>query len=118
MTNYNVEIFDPRSGTTVRGTVADNEYILDALERQGVLLPCACCAGACTTCAVKIKAGRIEQKEAVGLSRTLQQQGYGLICIGYARSDLHLELQKEDEVYLLQFRQYFQQQKRPWFSWS
>lgn len=118
MTKYNVEIFDPRSGETRRGIVGDDEYILDALEHQGIMAPSACCAGACTTCAVKIKAGTIEQQEGVGLSRVLQNQGYGLICIGYARSDLRLEIQDEDEVYLLQFGQYFQQQKRPWFSWD
>ncbi len=118
MPNYTVEIYDSRSGKTCRGVVSDDEYILDALERQGITLPSACCAGACTTCAVKIRSGTIDQREGVGLSRHLQLQGYGLICVGYARSDLYLETQGEDEVYQLQFGQYFRRQKRPWFSWS
>lgn len=116
MTNYNVEIADPRTGEIWRGVVSDGEYILDALEHQGIVLPSACCAGACTTCAVKIKSGTIDQREGVGLSRVLQNQGYGLICVGYARSHLVLELQDEDEVYKLQFSQYFARQQRPWFS--
>lgn len=117
MTNYAVEIYDTRSGQTLKGVVSDDEYILDGLERQGVILPSACCSGACTTCAVKIRSGQIEQREGVGLSRKLQGQGYGLICIGYARSNLYIETQEEDEVYQLQFGQYFRRHKRPWLAW-
>lgn len=117
MANYRVEIYDRRSGQTYTGVVSDQEYILDGLENQGIVLPSACCAGACTTCAVKIKAGTIDQREGIGLSRYLQQQGYGLICIGYARSDLQLETQEEDEVYRLQFSQSYPT-KKPWFSFS
>ncbi len=117
MTSYTVEIYDTRSGQTLKGVVSEDEYILDGLERQGVILPSACCSGACTTCAVKIRSGKIEQREGVGLSRHLQEQGYGLICIGYARSNLYMETQDEDEVYQLQFGQYFRRHKRPWFAW-
>jgi ferredoxin len=43
----------------------------------------------------------------MGLSPKLQQQGYALLCVSYARSDLEVETQDEDEVYELQFGRYF-----------
>jgi ferredoxin len=51
--------------------------------------------------------GQIEHPEAMGLSLQLQEQGYNLLCVGYPRSDLEVETQDEDEVYELQFGQYF-----------
>ena len=43
----------------------------------------------------------------MGLSLELQKQGYALLCVGYARSEIFVETQDEDEVYLLQFGRYF-----------
>ena len=47
----------------------------------------------------------------MGLSLELQKQGYALLCVSYARSDLFVETQDEDEVYELQFGRYFNQGK-------
>jgi ferredoxin len=76
-------------------------------EGQGVELPFACRNGACTTCAVRILSGELDQPEAVGLSPKLRKQGYALLCVSYPRSDLEVETQDEDEVYELQFGRYF-----------
>jgi ferredoxin len=43
----------------------------------------------------------------MGLSQKLRDQGYALLCVSYARSDLEVETQDEDEVYELQFGRYF-----------
>lgn len=90
---------------TVR--VSDDRYILHSAENQGVDLPFSCRNGACTTCAVRVLSGELVQPEAMGLSPHLQQQGYALLCVSYARSDLEVETQDEDEVYELQFGRYF-----------
>ncbi|NET38274.1 MAG: ferredoxin, partial [Cyanothece sp. SIO1E1] len=37
----------------------------------------------------------------------LREKGYGLLCVAYPNSDLEVETQDEDEVYELQFGQYF-----------
>lgn len=87
--------------------VPDDRYILHSAETQGYQLPFSCRNGACTTCAVRILSGKIEQPEAVGLSPELREKGYALLCVSYARSDLEVETQDEDEVYELQFGQYF-----------
>jgi ferredoxin len=56
---------------------------------------------------VRIKSGEVYQPEAMGLSPDLREQGYALLCVSYARSDLEVETQDEDEVYELQFGRYF-----------
>ncbi|MEY2983700.1 MAG: soluble [2Fe-2S] ferredoxin [Cyanobacteriota bacterium] len=87
--------------------VSEDRYILHQAEEQGYELPFSCRNGACTACAVKILAGEVYQPEAMGLSPELQKQGYALLCVSYARSDLEVETQNEDEVYELQFGRYF-----------
>lgn len=39
----------------------------------------------------------------------MKEAGYGLMCVGYPKSDLVLETVEEDEVYDQQFGQYFAQ---------
>jgi ferredoxin len=102
---YTIRIRD--RGTTHTLEVPENHYILQSAEKQGVELPFSCRNGACTTCAVRVLSGEITQPEAIGLSLELQSQGYALLCVSYARSDLEVETQDEDEVYELQFGQYF-----------
>ncbi len=105
--DYQVTICDRQTGQTHTLLVPDDRYILQSAEALGLKLPYACRNGACTTCAVRVIAGEVYQPEAMGLSISLQAEGYALLCVGYARSDLHLETQDEDEVYELQFGRYF-----------
>lgn len=93
--------------TTHTVQVPEDRYILQSAEKQGVELPYLCRNGACTTCAVRVLSGQVHQPEAMGLSRKLQDQGYALLCVSYPCSDLEVETQDEDEVYELQFGQYF-----------
>ncbi|WP_448562667.1 2Fe-2S iron-sulfur cluster-binding protein [Trichothermofontia sp.] len=104
---YTVKIHDRFTDTRYTAQVPDDRYILHSLEKQGITLPFACRNGACTTCAVRVRSGEIYQPEAMGLSPQLQQEEYALLCVSYARSDLDLETQDEDEVYELQFGRYF-----------
>jgi ferredoxin len=96
--------------------VPEDQYILQTGERQGVVLPFSCRNGACTECAVKVLSGQLQQPEAMGLSQDLQQEGYALLCVSYARSDLVVETQNEDEVYELQFGRYFPREKPSFFG--
>lgn len=106
-TFYNIEIHNRQTGILHKFDVPDNRYILEYGEEQGKIVPFSCRNGACTSCAVKIISGEIHQPEAMGLSSELKEQGYALLCVSYARSDLKVETQDEDEVYMLQFGQYF-----------
>jgi ferredoxin len=104
---YTIKVRDRATGKEYTLQVPDDRYILHTAEQQGVELPFSCRNGACTTCAVRVLSGEIYQPEAVGLSLELRRQGYALLCVSYARSDLELETQDEDEVYELQFGRYF-----------
>jgi ferredoxin len=104
---YTVQIHDRQTGNLYQVKVPGDRYILHSAENQGTNLPFACRNGACTTCAVRVLAGEVAQPEAMGLSPDLQKRGYALLCVSYACSDLEVETQDEDEVYELQFGQYF-----------
>ncbi|MBE9051065.1 2Fe-2S iron-sulfur cluster binding domain-containing protein [Nostocales cyanobacterium LEGE 11386] len=104
---YTIKVRDRATGQEFTLQVPEDRYILHTAEQQGVELPFSCRNGACTTCAVRVLSGEIYQPEAVGLSPELRRQGYALLCVSYARSDLEVETQDEDEVYELQFGRYF-----------
>lgn len=104
---YTVTIHDRQRGVDHVVRVPGDRYILQSAEGQGVNLAFACRNGACTTCAVRILSGEVYQPEAMGLSQPLRDKGYALLCVSYARSDLEVETQDEDEVYEQQFGRYF-----------
>jgi ferredoxin len=105
--NYQIKIYNRKTETYHQVTVPSDRYILASVEDRGVKLPFSCRNGACTACAVHVKSGDLVQPEAMGLSPQLQSQGYALLCVSYACSDLEVETQDEDEVYELQFGRYF-----------
>jgi ferredoxin len=104
---YTIKVRDRAKNTSYSLQVPDDRYILQSAENQGTELPFSCRNGACTTCAVRVLSGEIYQPEAIGLSPELRQRGYALLCVSYARSDLEVETQDEDEVYELQFGRFF-----------
>ncbi|OAE25554.1 hypothetical protein AXG93_2022s1050 [Marchantia polymorpha subsp. ruderalis] len=104
---HSVTVVDRQRGVTHKFEVPEDQYILHTGEDQDIDLPFSCRHGCCTACAVRVKSGQLYQPEALGISAELKEQGYGLLCVGYALSDLEVETQDEDEVYWLQFGRYF-----------
>jgi ferredoxin len=104
---HTILVHDRQKGVDYTFRVPEDRYILQSGESQGVELPFACRNGACTTCAVRILSGEVYQPEAMGLSQPLRDKGYALLCVSFARSDLEVETQDEDEVYEQQFGRYF-----------
>lgn len=104
---HTVIVRDRTTGKSYTVDVAEDQYILETAEQQAVKLPFLCRNGACTSCAVKIISGELDQPEAMGLSPKLKNKGYALLCVSYPRSDLEVETQDEDEVYEMQFGRYF-----------
>ena len=92
---------------TLQLNVPEGEYNLRSFEQQGEPLPFSCRNGCCTACAVRVLHGEIDQREALGLSREIRGKGYGLLCVARATGPLEVETQDEDEVYDLQFGQFF-----------
>ncbi|MFN4867591.1 MAG: 2Fe-2S iron-sulfur cluster-binding protein [Cyanobium sp.] len=96
-----------QTGRVITHEVPEGETILRSFEQQGDPLPFSCRNGCCTACAVRVLKGSIDQREALGLSKDLRQQGYGLLCGARATGPLEVETQDEDEVYDLQFGRFF-----------
>lgn len=92
-------------GQTYRFEATESQTILEAADQAQVDLdlPSSCRAGVCTTCAARLIAGSVDQSEALGVAPDLKAQGYTLLCVARALSDLEVEAGKEDEVYALQF---------------
>ena len=108
MTKYHqITVHNRQTGEKITTTVAEDNYILHSLEKQGYQLPFSCRNGACTSCAVRVLSGDIHQPEAIGLSPELKARGYALLCVSYARGDMEVATQDEDEVYELQFGRFF-----------
>ncbi|MFM7239981.1 MAG: 2Fe-2S iron-sulfur cluster-binding protein [Cyanobium sp.] len=96
-----------QTGRVITHEVPEGETILRSFEQQGDPLPFSCRNGCCTACAVRVLKGSIDQREALGLSKDLRQQGYGLLCVARATGPLEVETQDDDEVYDLQFGRFF-----------
>lgn len=104
MTIYQVELIN-RSNTILE--VAENHYILDAVEATGLRLPVGCRYGACITCAARLIEGKVEQSQGVALKPAHEAMGYVLLCIAYPRSDCKFEVGVEcqDKLYSNPFKQ-------------
>ena len=104
---YKVTIKNKETGKIYQENVGDQDYILKEFEKKGLKLPFSCRNGCCTSCAVKILSGKLEQPEAMGVSQYLKDQGYALLCVAKVVEDIEVETTYYDEVYDLQFGQYF-----------
>ena len=104
---HRITIHWRQKNRTIVHDVPEGEYILRSFEAQGDPIPFSCRNGCCTTCAVRILSGSIDQSEAMGLSKELRGEGYGLLCVARATGPLEVETQDEDEVYDLQFGRFF-----------
>ena len=104
---YKVTIRNKETGKTYVEYVDSKEYILKEFEKKGFKLSFSCRNGCCTSCAVKILSGKLDQTEAMGLSQPLKDEGYALLCVAKATEDLEVETTYYDEVYELQFGQFF-----------
>ncbi len=106
---YKVTIKNKETGKIYQEDINGENYILKEFEKKGYSLPFSCRNGCCTSCAVKILSGKLEQPEAMGVSQVLKDKGYALLCVAKAIEDLEVETTYYDEVYELQFGQFFGQ---------
>ena len=89
MTVHTVTIAN-RGDATYR--VNSHRPLLEQLRDQGVDLPYGCEYGGCITCAAKLTAGSVDQRRQVALNNRQIDNGYVILCVARATSDITLEI--------------------------
>jgi ferredoxin len=88
-----------RGGTAY--SVDARRPLLETLREQGVDLPYGCKYGGCITCAAKLTAGEVDQRQQVALNNRQINNGYVVLCVARPVSDCTLEVgvDSHDELY-------------------
>jgi ferredoxin len=75
--------------------------LLDTLREQGVDLPYGCKYGGCITCAARLTQGTVDQRRQVALNNRQIAEGYVILCVARATSDVTLEIgvESHDKLY-------------------
>ena len=98
MTTHTVTIAN-RHGATY--DVDARRPLLDTLREQGIDLPYGCKYGGCITCAAKLTTGSVDQRRQVALNNRQIANGYVILCVARATSDITLEIgvESHDKLY-------------------
>ena len=90
-----------RNRDNVTLEVNEDEPIIEAFEKAGLVLPVACRYGGCITCAAKLISGKLHQPNATALKSVQKKKGYVLLCVARPGADCILEVGVEthDKLY-------------------
>ena len=89
MTSYTVTIANHENATY---EVNAQRPLLEQLRNQGLDLPYGCKYGGCITCAAKLTTGKVDQRRQVALNNRQINNGYVILCVARATSNITLEI--------------------------
>src|SRR5947209_20492581 len=99
MTQRHIVTFEP---VDIEIEVSEDETILEAGFRQGIMLAHGCKEGQCSACKSFLLSGEVdlERYSTFALADYEREEGYTLLCRAHAYSDLEIELLHYDEEIL------------------
>jgi len=71
--------------------------ILDGLEEAELEHQSSCRSGACSSCAMKLVEGTVNQEDQTFLDQDQLEEGYCLTCVSYPTSDNIILLTEQEE---------------------
>ena len=99
MSSYQITLKDSEGVELSTYDCADDVTILDGLEEANLDHPSSCRSGACSSCAMKLESGSVNQEDQSFLDEDQIEEGYVLTCVALPTSDCILMTEQEENLY-------------------